>query len=75
MVALEEPYIKGHYNQHFEGEKIPGNQYFVLGDNRINSSDSRNGWLLPAKDIVGKAWLSIWPPDMWGLAANYPFQE
>ncbi|MGH9197770.1 MAG: S26 family signal peptidase [Acidimicrobiia bacterium] len=27
--------------------------YFVLGDNRQNSSDSRQGWLVPAENIVG----------------------
>jgi hypothetical protein len=49
-------------------------QYFVLGDNRGNSSDSRGGWTVPEDDIVGKAWLSIWPPSEWGLAPNYDLQ-
>ena len=40
-----------------------------------NSDDSRNGWTLPHQNIVGKAWLSIWPRARWGLAPNYPLQE
>ena len=75
MVALDEPYTKGRDKDTFKGDKIPENQYFVLGDNRINSTDSRNGWTLPAQDIIGKAWLSIWPSDKWGRAANHSFQE
>ncbi len=47
----------------------------MLGDNRNNTDDSRNGWTVPAEDIIGKAWISIWPPDLWGMAANYPFPE
>jgi signal peptidase I len=34
--------------------------YFVLGDNRQNSSDSRQGWLVPKENIVGKAIITYW---------------
>lgn len=37
------------------------NQYFVLGDNRANSQDSRAFGPLPLKNIVGRAWLRGWP--------------
>jgi hypothetical protein len=30
---------------------------------------------LPRQNIVGKAWLSIWPPSQWGLVAHYSLQE
>ena len=34
--------------------------YFVRGDNRQNSSDSRQGWLVPKENIVGKALITYW---------------
>ena len=75
VLELDEPYIKEPARHSFAGDPIPANEYFVLGDNRNNTNDSRSGWTVPAEDIIGKAWISIWPPDRWGLAANYPLQE
>jgi len=47
--------------------------YFVLGDNRQNSSDSRQGWLVPKENIVGKALITYWhhgEPEL-DLAPNH----
>jgi len=72
---LDEPYIKDEPSYTLSPEEIPENNYFVLGDNRNNSNDSHNGWTVPRQNIVGKAWLSIWPPSQWGLVTSYPLTE
>jgi signal peptidase I len=41
---------------------IPEGEYFMLGDNRENSSDSRSFGTVPKDDIIGKSWLAYWPP-------------
>ena len=40
---------------------VPPDNYFVLGDNRDQSNDSRNWGYVPTEDIVGKVWLLYWP--------------
>lgn len=41
--------------------KIGEGQYFVMGDNRQYSYDSRRWGLLEEKDIIGRVWLRLWP--------------
>ncbi len=72
---LDEPYVKYSADYTISKVKIPENEYFVLGDNRPVSDDSHYGWTVKREDIIGKAWLSIWPPSAWGLAPNRSFQE
>ncbi|HEX9897502.1 MAG TPA: signal peptidase I [Dehalococcoidales bacterium] len=75
VLVLDEPYEAESSISNSAKQIVPENCYYVMGDNRNNSNDSRNGWMVPAENIIGKAWLSIWPPDQWGLALNYPFPE
>jgi signal peptidase I len=70
-ILLDEPYIKEPFFSNYTSLTIPENEYFVMGDNRNNSSDSRNGWLVSRDKIIGKDWIAIWPPSSWGAATNY----
>ena len=72
---LDEPYITQPPRYTLSKIEIPEDNYFVLGDNRNNSNDSHTGWTVPRENIIGKAWLSIWPLGRWGLASNCSLSE
>ncbi|MFA6449394.1 MAG: signal peptidase I [bacterium] len=60
---LKEPYVKQPPYNNFAAYKLPKNTFFMMGDNRNNSLDSRFWGALPRKGIVSKAWVQFWPPD------------
>lgn len=49
-------------------------EYYVLGDNRLASSDSRVWGILPKHDIVGTAWLRVFPLNAFGTP-DFPLAE
>jgi len=70
---LEEPYTL-HTGRYAWGPQILAeNDYFVLGDNRNSSSDSHSWGPLSRDAIVGKAWISYWPPKYLGIVPDYSY--
>ncbi len=73
-ILLEEKYLAsdiytsaGSFLTENNSVTISANEYFVLGDNRDHSSDSRAWGFVPKKSIVGRAWLVYWPPKSAGV--------
>jgi signal peptidase I len=67
---LIEPYVKEPWRGDLQEVRIPAGSYFVMGDNRNNSSDSRTFGPVGEELIVGKAMASWWPTNRMGRAPN-----
>lgn len=60
--VLPEPYVRFPDRRSAPALTVPAGAYYVLGDNRAESDDSRNWGPLRRSDVVGKALVGIWPP-------------
>ena len=59
---IQESYADLDEYDDMDAYKVPPNTYFVLGDNRRHSNDSRDWGTVPLENIVGRAWVRYWPP-------------
>ena len=66
---LAESYVPREYRDHISMPRrvIPQDQYFVLGDHRSSSNDSRSWGMVPKHFIYGKAVFVYWPLDRIGV--------
>ena len=62
---LDEPYIEHRDSRTLGPLVVPSGHYYVLGDNRLSSDDSRNWGTVPLENVIGRAWVSFWPIDRW----------
>ena len=64
--VLLEPYVRFGDRRSFDDVVVPPGAFYVLGDNRANSDDSRAWGFVPANDLIGRAILTVWPPTHFG---------
>jgi signal peptidase I len=70
---LEEPYVLPSPGGGFPARKLGEGEYFVLGDNRGNSSDSRSFGPIRLSNVVGRAWIIYWPPTDWAIVPHHTY--
>jgi len=69
---LDEPYLTPS-NVTYPQRQLGEDEYFVLGDNRGNSSDSRSFGPIHLSNVVGRAWIVYWPPTDWAIVPHHTY--
>ena len=70
---LNEPYIKPDRRdtETHSAQLIPKGQYFMIGDNRAESCDSRVWGTVPRKNLIGEVFATYWPPNRISIYSAY----
>lgn len=64
--AIEELYLPSYASTFDFGPRtVAEGELFVMGDNRDDSVDSRSFGTIPVEDVVGRAFIIMWPPSHW----------
>jgi signal peptidase I len=58
---VDSPMLAPFFHEHLEGVSIPADHYMVMGDNTMNSLDSRAWGYFPAKYVIGRSFFVYWP--------------
>lgn len=79
---IDEPYLSpgttifgGSFLQEGQEIVVPPGTYFVMGDNRPHSSDSREFGPVPMEDFIGVAFLRYWPFDKFGALPKVTYSN
>ncbi len=66
-VVLDEPYVEpGSTMPDMDLTEVPAGHVWVMGDNRNKSQDSRRFGAIPVEEVIGRAFVIVWPVDRWG---------
>ena len=58
---IEEPYLTSLDHSTLSPTRLDEGEYFVMGDNRRSSNDSRTWGAVPEENLLGKVWVVYWP--------------
>lgn len=75
---LNEPYINEPCtatNCRDESWQLGPNEYFMMGDNRNHSQDSRRIGPITRDRIIGEALIRYWPPSDWGIVSHIRYPD
>lgn len=68
MISIHESYIPNSFETRgISRLTLQNEEYFMLGDNRMYSLDSRAWGILPKKDIIGKVFVRVFPPNAFAV--------